>query len=74
MSCCARCRRGTKAFGEIPCGYDGFCACHQGRRFRCSECGREWPAVSYADACAEQDAAESYDREHDRFFRTNREA
>jgi hypothetical protein len=26
--CCARCRRGIKGFGELPCGYDGDCKCH----------------------------------------------
>lgn len=29
-SCCAKCRRGTRAFGELPCGYLLNCpnGCH----------------------------------------------
>lgn len=27
--CCARCRRGIKEFGVLPCGYDGECKCHK---------------------------------------------
>lgn len=26
--CCARCRRGSLAYGLLPCGRDGACACH----------------------------------------------
>lgn len=26
--CCARCRRGTAALGDFPCGLDGRCKCH----------------------------------------------
>ena len=26
--CCARCRRGVPGFGELPCGYDLKCRCH----------------------------------------------
>lgn len=26
--CCAKCRRGIKGFGELPCGYDLKCKCH----------------------------------------------
>lgn len=31
--CCARCRRGTKQFGELPCGYGLNCpnGCHDKR-------------------------------------------
>jgi len=28
--CCARCRRGIKGFGELPCGFDKACGCHDG--------------------------------------------
>jgi len=29
--CCAKCRRGVKGFGELPCGYDRKCPnrCHE---------------------------------------------
>jgi hypothetical protein len=29
--CCAKCRRGVKEFGEMPCGYDRKCPneCHE---------------------------------------------
>jgi hypothetical protein len=29
--CCAKCRRGIKGFGELPCGYLGACPndCHK---------------------------------------------
>lgn len=27
-ACCARCRRGTRAFGVWPCGFNRECACH----------------------------------------------
>ena len=30
--CCARCRRGIRGFGELPCGYDGDCKCHKKER------------------------------------------
>lgn len=26
--CCARCRRGVPGFGELPCGYNFKCPCH----------------------------------------------
>jgi hypothetical protein len=26
--CCARCRRGTPAYGALPCGMDLNCRCH----------------------------------------------
>lgn len=28
--CCAKCRRGTPALGEFPCGFDRLCLCHVG--------------------------------------------
>lgn len=27
--CCARCRRGVRGYGILPCGYDGGCNCHR---------------------------------------------
>jgi hypothetical protein len=27
--CCAACRRGTRGFGELPCGRDLDCKCHR---------------------------------------------
>lgn len=29
--CCAKCRRGTPAMGELPCGYALNCPCHTRR-------------------------------------------
>lgn len=27
--CCARCRRGIRAYGILPCGYNRDCPCHR---------------------------------------------
>lgn len=28
-ACCAKCRRGTKQFGLLPCGFALNCDCHR---------------------------------------------